>query len=155
MSAVVHVVDGLVEATGDATLAEVERVARAGGLTLDVALDDAGRETTVARWIADGAKGARSALEDPADHLVAGFEGTLRDGRALVVRPEPRRAVGPDLVALVMGVDERFVRVTKAWLRAHRVDAPRPTMAPPRHDLEADLGDAEARLLDAIARELG
>lgn len=153
ISAVVHETDLLVEATGDTTLDDVERVARASGLTLDVDREGGRGAMTVAAWLAKGAPGARSTFADPADHLLAGLEGTLPDGALLVIRPEPRRAVGPDLVALAMGTD-RFVRVTKAWLRVHRVGETRPAMPLPGVELDPPVSEAEARLLDAIAESL-
>lgn len=152
---VLHRHDLLVEVDGGMSLLSVEHhLAAAGGLTLHVALEGSA-ESSVADWLARGAPGARSALADPADHLVAGLEGTLPDGRAIVVRPEPRRAVGPDLVALAMGTAGRFVRVTRAWLRVHAVDAPRPTLPLPEVDLDPPLEEGERGLLEAIARELG
>ncbi len=146
-----HPVDLLVEASGEETLGAIEQVLASSGLTLDVAPEHGA--LTVATWLARGAPGARSTFADPADHLLAGLEGTLPDGSLLVVRPEPRRAVGPDLVALALGTD-RFVRVTRAFLRVHRRDALRPALPLPAFELDAPVSEAESRLLAAIAREL-
>jgi alkyldihydroxyacetonephosphate synthase len=136
------------------TLAEVEDVLATSGLTLGLGAA-APRDATVADWLAEGARGARDPFRDPADHLVAGLDARLHDGRDLRVRPSPRRAVGPDLVALFVGTRGRFGTVTRAHLRVHLVDVPRadaPPFAPP------DAGEPSAgehALLDAIARELG
>ena len=92
---------------------------------------------------------------DPADHVVAGLEGTLKDGRALKIHPTPRRAVGPDLIALATGTENRFVTITRAWLRVHVRGVARPTTHPLVGDRDPPLNDAERGLLDAIARELG
>lgn len=152
---VLHRHDLLVEVDASMSLQSVEHhLAAAGGLTLHVALDAHGT-SSVGDWLARGAPGARSSFADPADHLVAGLEGTLPDGSTLVVHPEPRRAVGPDLVALAVGAEGRFVRVTRAWLRVHEVEAPRPTLPLPELDLDPPISDGERALLEAIARELG
>ncbi len=44
---------------------------------------------------------------------------TLTNGRRLEVRPAPRRAVGPDLIALVLGAGECFGSIDHVWLRVH------------------------------------
>ncbi len=152
---VLHEVDLLVEVEGSVTLAEVEAELARRGLTLDVDLEGARGALGVRAWLGRGAPGARGAFVDPADHLLAGLEGALPDGSRLVVRPEPRRAVGPDLVALVTGAGERFVEVERAWLRVFRASAPRPSLPLPSFDLDPPLEPAEAALVEAIARELG
>ena len=112
--------------------------------------------TTLADWLASGAPGAPSAFADPADHLVAGLEATLVNGKKLEVRPGPRRAVGPDLVALVVGTRGHVGRIERAWLRVHRRDARRPLLPlPPGYDLDPPVSLEEAALMEAIARALG
>lgn len=135
----------------------LETALAARGFTLGVALDRAGPPTiSVGDWLAKGAPGAASVFSDPADHLVAGLEATLPDGERLEVRPGPRRAVGPDLIALAVGTDRRLASIEHAWLRIHRRDARRPAMPLPEGvDLDPPVSAAEARLLDAIAKELG
>jgi alkyldihydroxyacetonephosphate synthase len=147
----------LVDAPGTATLAAVEEVLRAHGFTLGLFLDRAPLEMSVAEWLARGAPGAPSSFADPADHLVAGLEARLPNGKVLVVRPSPRRAVGPDLTALAIGTGDRVARVERAWLRAHAArkgGAVRPSYPLPGLDLDPPLGDDEARLLDGIAKAL-
>ena len=102
----------------------------------------------------EGAHGARDPWTDPADHLLAGLEATLHDGRTLSIRPTPRRAVGPDLVALVIGMNERYGRIERAWLRVHRLDAPRPMAHPLVADRNPPLSDEEEAMLESIARAL-
>jgi alkyldihydroxyacetonephosphate synthase len=147
---VVDETDLLVACAGDVTLGDLEAAAARDGLTLGLDSDAPDDGTTVAGWLAAGAPGAVCALADPADHLVAGFEAVLRDGRVLLVRPEPRRAVGPDLGALVLGAEERFACVTRAWIRVHRRSAARPALPMPDLDLEPPVSQAEAALLGAI-----
>jgi alkyldihydroxyacetonephosphate synthase len=134
----------LVHASGAATLASVQRAAAIGGLDLGI---DAGaldaERTTVAAWIAAGTPGAPDAWLDPVDHLVAGFQARLPAGAELSVRTSPRRAVGPDLLALFHGTSERVGTVTAAHLRVHGRQRPRAMPAmfdrnPPPTSGEAD-----------------
>src|SRR5258706_15303266 len=123
MSIVIDDVSLLVEVPGDATLEAVESALRAQGLTLDVS--DLSR--SVRGWLDAGAPGARDRWLDPVDQIVAGVQGKLKNGQLLSIKPAPRRAVGPDLMALVLGCGGRFVAGTRAWLRVHRAQKPRPT----------------------------
>ncbi|MCW5838264.1 MAG: hypothetical protein KIS78_38080 [Labilithrix sp.] len=141
----------LVRVPGAATLASIERALERAGLTLGIAATD----LAVGDWLAAGAPGAASAFADPADHLVAGLTATLTDGSATVeVRPSPRRAVGPDLVALFVGCHERFASIDHVWLRVHPRGARRVALPTEHLDLDPPVSPDEAALLDAIAREL-
>lgn len=153
----------LVEVPASTTLDALETELAARGFTLGVALVQAGPASTTTRapgsisvgdWLAKGAPGAASVFSDPADHLVAGLEATLTDGRRLEVRPGPRRAVGPDLTALLVGAQGRFGRIDRAWLRIHRRDARRQAMPLPGMHLDPPVTAAEARLIDAIETAL-
>jgi alkyldihydroxyacetonephosphate synthase len=147
----------LVNVDGRTTLGELEASLAPLGLTLDVALDIAGAkaaEESVASWLAAGARGAREAWLDPADHLVAGCEVRLHDGSRLEVRPAPRRAVGPDLIALVVGMNERFAKVERACLRVHPVGVKRPNLGSLAVEPNPEVSPEEARLLDAMASRL-
>jgi alkyldihydroxyacetonephosphate synthase len=139
----------LVEVAGEVPLDELEGALGARGLTLDA--PDLSR--SVRGWLDAGAPGARDRWLDPADQIVAGLEGTLRDGRTLRIAPAPRRAVGPDLTALVLGCGGRFVTTTRAWLRVHKVGVARPS-APFDAPRDPPLSDAEAELVARIARAL-
>jgi alkyldihydroxyacetonephosphate synthase len=143
----------LVRVPGAATLASIETALAKGGLTLACARVSA-MDTTVADWLASGAPGAKSGFADPADHLVAGLTATLTNGRRIDVRPAPRRAVGPDLVTLFVGANERFGTIDHVWLRVVRKDARDVELPIDGLDLDPPLSDDEASLLDAIAREL-
>jgi len=140
----------LVRVPGAATLASIERALQPEGLTLGVAAVD----DTIADWLARGAPGSPSGFADPADHRVAGLEATLTNGRRLEIRPSPRRAVGPDLTALVIGANERFASLDHVWLRVHRQSARVVALEARGLDLDPPVSDGEAALLDAIAREL-
>lgn len=142
----------LVEVDATLPLGQCEDALRADGLTLGVAPLDRG--ATVGDWLARGADGAPDPWSDPADHLVAGIEATLKDGRRLSIRPAPRRAVGPDLIALLVGTRGRFATIERAWLRVHHASGERARVHPLAFDRDPPLGEDESRLLDAIEREL-
>jgi len=108
---------------------------------------------TLASWLAAGAKGARDRWLDPVDQLLAGFDATLPDGQPLSVRPTPRRAVGPDLSALFLGMQGRFGRIDRAWMRVHPVGVARPTSPSFSCDRDPPVSAGEHALLDAISRE--
>jgi len=143
----------LVSIPASCTLDGVETALAARGFTLGVALDG-NASSTVGDWLAAGAPGARSMFSDPADHVVAGLHATLPNGKELEIRPGPRRAVGPDLTALALGTGGRLAKVTHAWLRIHRLDARLPSLPLPGTDLDPAVNAGEARLIDAIHREL-
>ncbi len=143
----------LVEVDASTSVADLERDLRARELTL--ALDSAPADLDLATWLAEGAHGARDAFLDPADQLLAGITAKLHDGRVLEVRPAPRRAVGPDLVALVVGARGRFAVTTRVWLRVHRLGVMRPRSAPFEAPRNPKITVQEEALLAAIARELG
>jgi alkyldihydroxyacetonephosphate synthase len=137
----------LVEVDARVELRALETELSERGLTLDIGDDARG---TVGMWLGDGAPGARSAWLDPADHLVAGFTASAcRSKERVAVPPAPRRAVGPDLLALVMGAKGRFLVLESVWLRVHRKDAPRPSTEPFAEDNEPP-NDGERALFDAI-----
>jgi alkyldihydroxyacetonephosphate synthase len=140
----------LVRVPGAATLVSIERALEAAELTLGVPATD----ETVADWLDRGAPSAASSFADPADHLVAGLTATLINGRRLEVRPTPRRAVGPDLIALIFGCGERFASIDHVWLRVHVKGARRVALPTTGLSLDAPVSNEEASLLDAIAREL-
>ena len=142
----------LVEVEASVRLGECEDTLRAGGLTLGV--DPVDRDATVGEWLARGADGAPDSWSDPADHLVAGIQATMKDGRRLSIRPAPRRAVGPDLIALLVGMRGRFATIERAWLRVHSAAGDRARVHPLAYDRDPAVGEDESRLLDAIEREL-
>ncbi|WP_438040950.1 FAD-binding protein [Sorangium sp. So ce128] len=144
------VLDGdsmLVHAAGTDRLGDIERTLEQRGLTLAIDFSATSPELTLDAWIAAGAPGAPDPWSDPVDHLVAGFTARLASGAELAVRPAPRRAVGPDLFALFLGVGGRVGAITSAHLRAHGASRSRalPTALP----RQPSLRDDEAAWLDA------
>ena len=109
---------------------------------------------SIATWLAEGARGARSPWDDPADHLLAGYVAkNVVTGEELVVRAAPRRSVGPDLSALVLGMRERFFVLTQATLRVFPKGARAvrvPFQAPP----DPPVDEGERSILTRIADEL-
>jgi alkyldihydroxyacetonephosphate synthase len=139
---------------GTMTIGDVEQVLLAKGLTLG--LDAGGKDdATIASWIAEGLPGTRDPYRDPVDHVVVGLRARLRSGEALDIRPGPRRAVGPDLVALFVGMRERFGTITRAHVRAHRAGVPRPEAAAFMTPEAPPPSPAELSLLEAVLREIG
>ncbi|MGE0322553.1 MAG: FAD-binding oxidoreductase [Polyangiaceae bacterium] len=134
---------------GEQTLHLIEEQLGAAGLSLRLSQTD--MQQTLATWLANGMPGARDAYADPVEQRVAGLVARLPSGETLGIRPTPRRAVGPDLGALVYGMGERCMRVEQATLcvsprsaetsRELHFDYPRNPEASP----------AEARLIDAVA----
>jgi len=141
----------LVHARGTDRLVDLETALAKDGLTLDLrSVPDVTLD--VATWLETGAEGARSAWLDPADHLVAGITTTH-----FTIRPAPRRAVGPDLLCLVLGAKKlrggRFVHIESVWLRVHHKHITRP-IAPfgdgDDDDDDDDVTEDERRTFDAI-----
>ena len=118
-SPIVDSASRLVHAAGKATLAEVQTALSKNGLALDLGPEAPSLDTTVDAWIARGAPGAPDPWADPVAHLVAGFSARLRSGTDVEVRPAPRRAVGPDLLALFHGMEGRVGTIESAHLTAH------------------------------------
>ncbi len=150
MSLVIDRESLLVEVPASMPLAEIEHELSRAGLTLRIA---ATREP-VGDWLARGAPGSPSPFSDPADHLVAGLTATLRGGRPLVLRPSPRRAAGPDLIALVVGASHRFATLERVWLRVHLPGARTVARETPELAAEPPLSDGEEAILAALEREL-
>ncbi len=94
----------LASTRGDRTLGAIEDEAHARGMTLRI--NEMQRDETVSAWIARGAPGSPDPFEDPVDHVVAGFSARLKSGAFLHVPEGPRKAVGPDLLALFWGTNE-------------------------------------------------
>lgn len=135
----------LLRAPASAQLADLERMLSDRGLTLGLARD-ARLDVALGDWLAKGATGARDRWEDPVDHLVAGLTAELPSGARIEVRPCPRRAVGPDLTALFVGVGGRFGRVLDATLRVHESGAPRARTLPFAAPAESAPNEGEERL---------
>lgn len=144
----------LADVDGNAALADVETRLTSAGYTLGIEFNEAHGKKTIAAWLAEGAKGARDSFADPADHLVAGLTGTLKNGRRMVVRAEPRRAVGPDFVTLLVGMNDRFGTIVRATLRVHPINKKRAETTAFNFERNPKVTPEEERLLARIGEEL-
>ena len=81
--------------------------------------------SSVADWIAQGFPGAKDAFADPVASRVAGFEASAAGVQARV-RAAPRRATGPDLLALFAGTHGEIGTVERATLAVTPRGAPEP-----------------------------
>lgn len=140
----------LATVAGEERLAELRARLARSGLTLPLAHEPDGAQT-VAGWIAAGLPGSRDAWEDPVGHALAGLDARLADGAALAVRPAPRRAVGPDLLALFTGAGERVGVVERATLQVERAGTPCPRVLRFDAEREPPLSEGEQRLWERIA----
>lgn len=108
----------LVHAEAGIAVADLEEALNRRELTLG--LRGAVPETPVGAWLAFGAPGAPDTADDPVRQLVVGLEAVMADGEELVIRPAPRRAVGPDLVAAMIGDRGRLGILVGVHLHAVR-----------------------------------
>jgi alkyldihydroxyacetonephosphate synthase len=108
-SRIIHVQAG-------ATLGVVEMRVNDHGWTLGVATKLYAEQ--VGSWLARGAPGRADKGNDPVVQSVAGLDMVLPTGAELSIRPAPRRAVGPDLIRVVMGARGRLGIVVGAHLVA-------------------------------------
>ena len=137
----------LAEVAADTSLSELEAWLGREGLTLGVLAANV-TPASLGDWLADGAHGAPDAWLDPADHLLAGFVARFHRGQHgrldVVVRPAPRRSVGPDLVALLVGARGRFAELSRVWIRVHEIGGARPATAPFTGDRDSPVSAQEA-----------
>jgi alkyldihydroxyacetonephosphate synthase len=117
--------DHVIDVRGDARLSEVEAYCDSKGYTLDLRSVP---DISIAAWTAEGFPGTRSPLLDPADHVIAGLHGILKNGQAIEIAKCPRRAAGPDWTALFCGQWGRFGTVTRLWIRIFPKGVVRPAM---------------------------
>ncbi len=113
----------LVHVQAGRTVQALERFLRVRGRTLG--LGEPPPDEPIASWLARGAPGLRSADDDPVAPRLVGLEAVLPDGRWLRVRPAPRRATGPDVMALFVGTGHRFGVVATVHLPCPRRGAAR------------------------------
>ena len=112
----------LAEVDARLSLGAVESLLSSAGLTLGLDTT-AAWSTSVADWVAHGFPGAKDAWADPVAARVAGFEATAGGVQARV-RPAPRRATGPDLLALFAGTRGEIGEVERITLAVAARHAP-------------------------------
>ncbi len=109
--------------------------------------------SSVATWLGRGFPGARDAFADPVASRVAGFEASAGGVQARV-RPAPRRATGPDLLALFAGTGGSIGRVERVTLAVSQRGAPEPRVEPFNWDRDPPLSAAEANAFERAQRAL-
>lgn len=140
---------------GDMPLAVCEELLARSELTLRLDPKHAPPgETSIAEWVARGTPGSLDPWLDPVDQRIAGLSARLPSEELLVVRPAPRRAVGPDLVALFHGTGSRLGRTLTVTCRVHPRGAPRATELPFAAERNPPVSEGEERLWQGISRAL-
>jgi alkyldihydroxyacetonephosphate synthase len=81
--------------------------------------------STVGGWVATRACGQLSAGYGGIEELVAGLEAVLPGGRTIRSKVAPRRSVGPDVAALMIGSEGTLGIVTEVTLRVRPIPANR------------------------------
>jgi alkyldihydroxyacetonephosphate synthase len=139
----------LAEVTAGLSLGAVEALLSPRGFTLGLsgAVD---WSTSVATWIGQGFPGAKDPFDDPVAARVAGFEATA-GGIQARVRPAPRRATGPDLLALFAGTRNEIGTVERVTLAVSPRGASEPRVQPFTWDRDPPLNAGETRAF-ALAR---
>jgi alkyldihydroxyacetonephosphate synthase len=132
----------LVEVDAQLSLGTVEALLARRGFTLALsgAVD---WSSTVAAWIGRGFSGSKDSFDDPVASRVAGFEANA-GGVEARVRAAPRRATGPDLLALFAGTREQIGTVERATLTVSQRGAPEARVERFVWDRDPPLSAAEA-----------
>jgi alkyldihydroxyacetonephosphate synthase len=142
----------LVEVDARLSLGALEAMLSRTGLGLGLA-DGVNGSASIADWVACGFPGAPDSFRDPAAARVTGFEASA-GGIQAHVRAAPRRATGPDLLALFAGARGAIGSVERVTLAV----TPRGT-APPRSqpfhwDRDPAPSAAEQRAFELIRRAI-
>jgi alkyldihydroxyacetonephosphate synthase len=140
---------------GTWTLAECERFVHAQGHTLGLDFTAFDGSLGLGEWIARGLPGTPDRFEDPVRAPISGFTARLHDGRRIAVPAAPRRAVGPDLLALFAGMRHSVGHVEHAALVALPIDAPRPPRLPFTADRDPPLDAGERGAITTLCAALG
>ena len=142
----------LVEVDARLSLGAVEALLSRTGLSLGLD-EQAPWTSSVNTWVGLGFPGARDAWSDPVGARVAGFEATAGGVQARV-RPTPRRATGPDLLALFAGTRGEIGEVERITLAVEPRNATRPRSQPFRWDRDPRPSADEDRAFDLVKRRL-
>jgi alkyldihydroxyacetonephosphate synthase len=77
--------------------------------------------STLGGWLSTRSVGLLSSRYGRIDELCLGLTVVLADGQVIHTRVAPRRAVGPDLIQLLVGAEGTLGVITAAHLRLHRL----------------------------------
>ena len=138
--------------SGQLTLGMAEESLRPRGFSLG--LSEVSASTRIDAWIGAGMPGARDPWSDPVGQPLAGFSALLGAGQRLLVRPSPRRAVGPDLAALVVGAQGRLAGIEHATLAIQRLGAPTARALPFGGERNPELSGAESAAWERLVSAL-
>ncbi|MEX2627962.1 MAG: FAD-binding oxidoreductase, partial [Ilumatobacteraceae bacterium] len=114
----VDVASGLVEVAAGTFGPDMERELRDHGLTVGH-LPQSFDLATVGGWVACRGAGQYSTRYGKIEHMVAGLEVVLANGRVVQTGNAPAGATGPDLDQVFIGSEGTLGVVTRVWLRAH------------------------------------
>jgi alkyldihydroxyacetonephosphate synthase len=144
----------LASLSGNMDLEAAETWLQKHGFTLRLS-GETPNSATIASWIGAGAPGAPDPWSDPVDHLIAGLVVRLASGSELVIRPAPRRAVGPDLIALFSGTGGQVGSIERATLRVYLRDEPEARAVRFSWPRDPPLEEAERVAWARLVEELG
>lgn len=149
---VLDVTSCLVGVDGEARLGELEAWLAERGHTLNIAAEvlEHFRDMPLSAWLAAGMPGMRDRFADPVFAPLSGYTARLAGGRVIEQRAAPRRAVGPDLTPLFVGMQGRFGSIERATLVALRRSAPASASLPFSGERDAPLDQSEERALERL-----
>jgi len=145
-------VSQLAEVDARLSLGALESLLTRENFTLALA-NGADWSLSVADWIARGFPGASDTWSDPVAARVAGFEATVGGVQARV-RATPRRATGPDLLALFGGAHGQVGVVERASLAVCKRGASPARVQPFRWDRDPPLSAGEQRAFELAVSAL-
>lgn len=105
-------------------------------------------------WVGLGMPGLLDRYEDPVSVRLPGYSATLRSGLRFELPASPRRATGPDLSALFIGMRGRFGHLESLSVFAPELGAPRPASLPYAGPRSAPVAPAEASAIERLERGL-
>jgi alkyldihydroxyacetonephosphate synthase len=141
---------------GAMTLGAVEQYLRRQGHHLGLVSPEVNAlaALSVDAWIGLGMPGSSDRYADPAGVRLNGISAILANGRRFALHTAPRRATGPDLTALFVGLRGRFGRIESATLPAPGIDARPPVPMPFEGERNPPLEASETAALDALGAVL-
>ena len=142
----------LAEVDAGLSLGTLEALLSRQGFTLGLA-SEVNWSSSVSAWIGQGFPSAKDAWDDPVASRVAGFEASA-GGIQARVRSAPRRATGPDLLALFASTGTQVGAVERVTLAVSVRGAPLPRIEPFAWDRDPPLSAAEARAFERVRRAL-
>ncbi|HMR05226.1 MAG TPA: FAD-linked oxidase C-terminal domain-containing protein [Polyangiaceae bacterium] len=138
---------------GDMPLDVAEELVQKSGLTLGLAQQPQAN-TLVGEFVSQGLPGTRDPWSDPVDQALSGLSARLKNGRSLVIRSAPRRAVGPDLTALFTGAQGALGTVEGATLGLFKTESAAARVLPFAWERNPPLSGDEKHAWDRVVVEV-